>query len=199
MLEMVRGCRVPRCDLLAEQGMQTEYGFCVNVNARNIKSLMCDFILAQKSPVFLILELPTNQHDEQALRQNDAEPMHRDVYYLDGLSSAEAVALLDEYGELLIHDGLSYFGFGAHDATAEIMLAKYNIVKLLTKDFKTYQDFFVKHNISLVENCLTAWDTFNHDVPGEATVVEVDGKTVYALPEVLKSRGLYFAERRVDD
>lgn len=199
MLEMVRGCRVPRCDLLAEQGMQTEYGFCVNVNARNIKNLMCDFIRAQKSPVFLILELPTNQHDEQALRQNDTEPMHCDVYYLDGLSSAEAVALLDEYGELLIHDGLSHFGFGAHDATAEIMLSKYNIVKLLTKDFKTYQDFFVKHNIRLVENCLTAWDTFNRDAPGEATVIAVDGKTVYTLPELLKSRGLYFAERRVDD
>ena len=93
---MVRCCRVLRCDLLAEQGMQAESGFLANVNASNIRKLVCDFVQAQTSPVFLILELPTNQYNEQALRQSDHDPMHRYVYYLDGLSGPEAVALLDE-------------------------------------------------------------------------------------------------------
>lgn len=150
----------------------------------------------QTSPVFFILELPTNARDELLIRKSETEPFHTDVYYIDGLNADKAVALLDKYGELLVHDGLSSFGFGAHDSSAEILSTKYNIVMLFTKLRKAYGDFFAEHDIPFVEKCVTAWDTFAETTPGECTRITVNNKDVFALPQELKSYGIYFAERR---
>ena len=196
MLSMKKGSKVRDCMLLEEQYQVTEYGFLSNVNEHKIKEIIRNFILMQKVPIFFILELPTNEIEERRLRKNDTDSFHTDVYYLDGLNANEAIDLLNQYGELLVQDGISSFGFGAHDSSAEIMASKYNVVTVYTKKLDTYKDFFEKCSIPRVEHCVTAWDTFTENCPGESLCVEIDGKTVFSLPEELKKRGLYFAERR---
>ena len=48
------------------------------------------------------------------------------------------------------------------------------------------------------ENLVTAGMTFDEGNPGQCRLVTRNGSDVYALPELLKERGLYFAERRKD-
>ncbi|MDE5593350.1 MAG: hypothetical protein K2I75_05390 [Clostridiales bacterium] len=127
---------------------------------------------------------------------SDTDPFHNDVYYIDGLSASQAIALLDEYGELLVQDGLSSFGFGAHDSSSEIMSSKYNVITIFAKSPEAYNNLFSKHDIPLVEKCVTAWDTFTPTAHGECMRIEVDGNDVFSLPNKLKSRGIYFFERR---
>ena len=159
--------------------------------------MLCEVsFFCRNPPIFFILELPTNERDELRLRGQDTDPFLTDVYYLDGLNSGDAMTLLDRYGEVLVQDGMSAFGFGAHDNSAEIMALQYNIITLYTKTPDAYKDFFDKQDIPRVEQCVTAWDTFTEMMPSECTCVEVDNKTIFSLPQELKKRGLYFAERR---
>lgn len=46
-----------------------------------------------------------------------------------------------------------------------------------------------------VESCKTAWETFSDTTAGECISIELDGISVYDLPERLKSMGLYLAEQ----
>lgn len=123
---------------------------------------------------------------------------HKDVYYIDGCSVEESLVLLERYGELLINDGISRFGFGCHESQDEIMLDKYNVVTIYSKQLSKYNDFFEAHEIEKVENLITAWDTFSDDTPGQAERYDYNGKTVYDLPEELKDWGMYLADTRAE-
>ena len=57
-------------------------------------------------------------------------------------------------------------------------------------------DFFEKHDISEVENLITAWEYFTHETAGECFRYEYRGKDIYDIVDYLKDYGLYFAERR---
>lgn len=196
MLEIKRGCKVHKSALLEEQYQETEYGFLANVHVHKIKDVIRDFIILQTAPLFFILELPTNERDERLLRKSDTDTFHTDVYYIDGMNANEAIGLLDKHGELLIHDGISGFGFGTHDSSAEIMSSKYNVVTLFVKSHEAYNNFFAKYDIPRVEKVVTAWDTFTETTPGESIRIIVNGKDVFSLPKELKRYGIYFAERR---
>lgn len=199
MLNLVQGCKVPNAELLSEQYQITANGFLANVNAEKIEEVFQHFIVMQDALLFFILELPTPADVEDALRTSDADPMHKDIYYIDGLSRDEAFALMFRYGSLLINDGISRFGFGVQDNSAELMLDKYNLVTLWTEQAEKYHDFFAMHNIPQAEECLTAWDTFSESDPGECTRIEQDGKNVYDLVPELSEWGIYLAERRTDE
>ncbi len=196
MLEMVEGCKVPSSHLLSEQYEKRKGAWIANVHAHKIKEVLRHFITMQTERLFFILELPASADDEQCLRKNDTSPMHRDVYYIDGLDAEHALELLTRYGDLLINDGISSFGFGVHDDTAEIMLGKYNVVTLLTDTMDRYEDFFEAHQIPLVENLFTAWDTFTAEAPGKCILIEDAGKNAFDLPNELKDQGIYLAEQR---
>lgn len=203
MLNLVQGCKVPCVNLLSEQYQvrcnEESAQFLANINVEKMEEVFQHFIVMQEEKLFFILELPTLADEEDKLRKSDHDPMHKDVYYIDGLSCEEALTLMIRYGKLLINDGISRFGFGIHDGSAELMLDKYNVVSLWTKQTEKYKDFFSAHNIMEVDECLTAWETFSQDVPGECSRIEIDGKTVYDLIPELSQWGIYMAERREDE
>lgn len=196
MLEMIKGCCVPDFNRLKEEYKVDEYYITANVNASKINDIFQHFIAMQSGQIFFILELPTNAEEEKILRKSNYDPLHKDIYYIDGLASEEALALLMRYSELLINDGISSFGFGLHDGSAEIMLEKYNQMTIWTNDMKKYSKFFDKHDIHITDNYISAWDTFSKSNEGKCMSIMVDGISVYDLPEVLKEYGMYFAERR---
>lgn len=203
MLNLVQGCKVPRVNLLSEQyqirSSEVSAQFLANVNAEKIEDVFQHFIAMQEERLFFILELPTLADEEEKLRKSDHDPMHKDVYYIDGLSREEALTLMIRYGKLLINDGISRFGFGVHDDSAELMLDKYNVVTLWTPQVDKYEDFFPAHNIPKVDECLTAWNTFSEDTPGECSRIDLNGKDVFDLVEELSQWGIYMAERREDE
>lgn len=198
MLEMIKGCRIDDPSVLFEGYEQTEYGFAANVDAGKIQGLFEAFVMLHNEPCFVILEVPTNAKEESAFLSDGTSPLHKDVYYLDGLSPEAAVDFLRVFGEWLVHDGLSSFGIGIHSGANEIVAGKYNVVTVYTGDRQKYGDFFENFGIDRVPELKTAWDYFTSDTPGESFAYTHRGTDIYGLVEHLKQYGLYFAERRED-
>lgn len=169
-----------------------------NVHAEKILEIFQHFIVIHDEPLFFILELPVSIDREKVIAKNIIKESHKDVYYIDGCSREECLALLIRYGDLLVNDGLSKFGFGGHKSHNEIMLDSYNVVTIYSKELSKFNDFFEPHNIQFVEELVTAWDTFSETSPGISEIYESNGKTVYDLPEELAEWGIYLAETRTE-
>lgn len=196
MLDIKKGCTVPCSDQLHQQYEMTESMIIANMNTGGILPLARDFVAMQAAEVFFILELPASEKDERALRVSDQSPMHKDIYYLDGMTADEANDLLERYGELLVGDGLCRFGFGSHDGEAEWMSDKYNVVTVWSTQIGNYVGLMDRHSVRRTEHLLTAWETFTQDKPGMCKSITVNETRIYDLPELLEPEGLYLAERR---
>lgn len=198
MLKMIKGVKINDSDKLNEEYMITENCIMANIDANKILKIINDFVDIQKDPLFLIIEVPTNEKDEE-IEGNIIRELHKDVYYLDNMSKPFAKELLKTFGNLFINDGLSQFGIGNHVSNAEIMTDKYNVIEIFNGKDKidNYEKLMDKYKIKKVEDLVTAWTFFSDSNPGECIYVDEDGKSVYDAIEVLtKESGLYFAERR---
>lgn len=196
MLKLRKGCTVPFPEKLLEGYEYIESGIIANVDADKIRSVLEHFIAIHDEPVFFILELPAKLDDETKFGTWIAESVHRDVYYIDGCTTEEALDILIRTADLMINDGLCTFGFGCHQSKEEIMVGKYNVISIYTRNIEGYDGFFESHEIDRVENLITAWDTFTQETPGECVRFDTDGKSVYDIPEMFKERGIYLAEQR---
>lgn len=105
--------------------------------------------------------------------------------------------VLDIVGKILLDDGISQFGVGSHITNDEIMICKYNIVNLYRNDEQStlYDGFFENAGIRKADNLVTASDMLSPKTPGECTMCEQDGRTVYDIPPVFAELGMYMAER----
>lgn len=121
---------------------------------------------------------------------------YKDIYYIDGCYRKECLMLMDRYGELLINDGISKFGFGRHKSQDEIMLGKYNMVLIYSRELSGYKNFYKEHKIEKVYRLMTTWDTFTKEIPGQSERFVCDGKTVYDLPDELQEWGIYLVGTR---
>lgn len=199
MLNLVKGHRVTLVENLFESFTKlTEHHLMANVHSEKILEVFQHFIAIHDEPLFFILELPVSIDREKVIAKNIIKESHKDVYYIDGCSREECLALLIRYGDLLINDGLSQFGFGGHKSHDEIMLDSYNVVTIYSKELSKFNDFFEPHNIQFVEELVTAWKTFSKTSPGISEIYESNGKTVYDLPEELAEWGIYLAETRTE-
>lgn len=195
MLNLVKGHQVSLVENLFESFTQlTEHHLMANVHAEKILEIFQHFIVIHDEPLFFILELPVSIDREKVIAKNIIKESHKDVYYIDGCSREECLALLIRYGDLLVNDGLSKFGFGGHKSHDEIMLDSYNVVTIYSKELSKFNDFFEPHNIQFVEELVTAWKTFSKTSPGISEIYESNGKTVYDLPTELAEWGIYLAE-----
>lgn len=103
------------------------YALTINVSAERIEPVFARLASEVKPPAFLLLETGTHRDVEKELRKNDTDPLHKDVYYLDGQTWADAKAKLAAYTHLLTHDGGINFGFGSHEGHDEIFVGPYKI------------------------------------------------------------------------
>ena len=199
MLNLVKGHQVSLVENLFESFTKlTEHHLMANVHAEKILEIFQHFIVIHDEPLFFILELPVSIDREKVIAKNIIKESHKDVYYIDGCSREECLALLIRYGDLLINDGLSQFGFGGHKSHDEIMLDSYKVVTIYSKELSKFNDFFEPHDIQFVEELVTAWKTFSKTSPGISEIYESNGKTVYDLPEELAEWGIYLAETRTE-
>ena len=199
MLNLVKGHRVTLVENLFESFTKlTEHHLMANVHSEKILEVFQHFIAIHDEPLFFILELPVSIDREKVIAKNIIKESHKDVYYIDGCSREECLALLIRYGDLLVNDGLSKFGFGGHKSHDEIMLDSYNVVTIYSKELSKFNDFFEPHNIQFVEELVTAWKTFSKTSPGISEIYECNGKTVYDLPEELAEWRIYLAETRTE-
>ncbi len=201
MLEMIKGAKIKNAINL-EEGYEMQENFLLaNVDASKIINLIQDFIKENKEDsFFLFIEIPTNKEEEIKLQAKEkTEKLHMDIYYLDGITEKEANVFLEEYGEVLIHDGVVQFGFGTQ-RNEEIGKYKYNLVKIYSKDnLKKYTKILENHNIVKKEKVKTAWDFFTKENPGTSfSYYDKNEKNIYDCLKELKEKGLYKAETRVE-
>lgn len=197
MLNMVKGCTVPFPEQLSEGYEVQENRIFANVNAEKILDVFNHFIVMHDDDQgFFILELPVNRDEEEEIRPGVVEATHKHVYYIDALSTEEALTILIRSGELLINDGISYFGYGFPKTGDEMMLDKYNVITIFSQEIDRYSDFFDPHDIPRVEDLKMAWDTFSEEHPGIAERIDIDGKSVYDLVDQYKDWGIYKADTR---
>lgn len=198
MLKFRKGCTVPFPEKIHEEYEINDNCIIANIDADKIEDLLLDFIKLHNEPLFFILEIPSKLEDENIVKPCWVEGLHKDVYYIDGCTQEQALVIVEKIGDLLINDGLSSFGFGCHFSHDEIMVGKYNIITIYSKNTNSYNVLLEKNELKRVNNLVTAWDTFTHDTPGEAKRIETNGKNVFDIPEMFADWGIYLAEQRED-
>ncbi|MBQ3485261.1 MAG: hypothetical protein IJA77_07190 [Clostridia bacterium] len=191
----IKGCRAD-CERKLHEGFEeTTRGFIANVSAENIDPLIRDYIAAQTEELFLFIEKPCNLAEEEPDEHGVVTQPHVNVYYWDGISKAEANAVLDQYGDWLINDGFVCFGFGVKGCASEIMKDKYNVISVYSVE-KAKERPLLAQRFPQVQELRTAWDYFTHQHPGDCFQYRRDGKNAHDIVKELLQQGLYFAERR---
>ncbi len=117
------------------------YSFAINIGADKLRPLLESFCEGLAEPGFFLCEIPATQQEEAELRKSEDDPSHRNAYYKDGCSRQELLDLLSRYGEWLIEDGMSCFGFASHESKDEIYVGKYKIVNIFTHDSDRYATY----------------------------------------------------------
>jgi len=194
-MQFRQGSKVPFPEKIVEAYAYSAPNYRANVGADKLKELLCRFILLQEEKLFFILEMPTSRQDELKLGNGKIETLHKDVYGIGYCTVEKSLKLLDMLAELLIHDGMSAFGFGCHESHDEIMVEKYNVVRIHVRSGKAYERLFEELEIPQVDELVTAWDTFTYDHPGESERVDTNGKSVYDIPEMLRDWDIRLLDR----
>lgn len=167
-----------------ESGYKYEDGsFTGIISAELMAGLAEGFIELADEPVFFLLELPREDSEEY------------DVYYLDNCTKAVARAIMKRYGELLVQDGLSRFGFGSNKTEEELYFMDYQEFMLYTPKKDKAEMLLKKLGIPKTENPCSMWNTFTDEQQGSLSAVELEGETVFDIPDALEEAGMYLAEQ----
>lgn len=198
MLKMITGAHILTPERLTPSYMLSDGYLTANVNADDILPLINSFIDLHEGPFFLILETPSSLQDESPDDKGNIEQLHKDVYYLDGMSAPLIHEILSIVGPVLVGDGLTQVGVGVHNCNAEIMTKKYNVVSIFlgSNSAEPYQGLMRRYSIPQLPTITTAWSLFSPSSPGESVAIELEGHTAADAIDILKSIGLYFAEQR---
>jgi hypothetical protein len=170
--------------------------FTVNVSAENIHRVFCRLAAEVNEPAFLLLETGSHRDIEKQLRTKDDDPLHNDVYYLDGQKWADAKSVIDSYSNLFVHDGQICFGFGSHKGHDEVFVGAYKIFTIYADEPAKYEAALAELHIAKVPKVKTVWDNFAKESPGQRSTLPDITPTIWDMIERLKQKGLYLAERR---
>ena len=207
MFQMIKGASIPDASSLKEEYIVSGKRLTANVSAEHILPVFEAFLrqMRENEPLYLFIEVPCKLPEEQRLNDpskmtdQSVEEFHRDVYYLDGLYQEQMLMLLQSgVGELLIHDGLTHFGFGSLESQTELGKYKYNVLIGYAQKEPVDQlcTIFDAFDMPCSPAITTAWDLFSKNSPGDSYRYEFNGKNAYDLIEEMKELGLYKAETR---
>lgn len=161
---------------------KTDDGFFVYPSADKMIKLLSSAADALDEPMFFFLELP--DEDENGM-------LDYSTYYLE-CTKPVAKAIVKRYGELLINDGVSRFGFGSHKSGEEIYFEALQRVYICTSRCGKFSQMI--SSIGIDEGAgQTVFDLFDPE-KDDLSLIEIDGETVFDAAENLKSAGLYLAE-----
>lgn len=150
------------------------------VSAELMAALAEGFIDMIDDPVFFLLELPAGED--------------YDVYYLDNCTKEVAHAIMERYGELLVQDGVSRFGFGSNSSEEELYFMDYQEFMMYTPKTEAAKKLLEGLGIKQTDAPDSMWEHFTDDDPGTLSAVELEGETVFDIPEALEEAGMYKAE-----
>lgn len=140
------------------------------------------FIDTVDEPVFFFVELPAEDSQQY------------EIYYLDNCTKQVAKAVIERFGELLANDGVSRFGFGCNATDEEIYFEDYQEFSAYLKSPRKLAQKLEKLGAKRKQGFSTLWDTLSDDNVGCLSPVELDGETVFDIPQALQSAGMYKAQ-----
>ena len=191
---------------LEEGFMEGDRRLDAQVSAEHIRTVMENYLAVNlKADLFFFMEVPLHLDEEKIEKEPEGDKpgiltsQHRMVYYLDHIDAKEGMKILDIFGEVLIDDGLSAFGFGTKDS--EIGKYPYNEMLLqMYEDMEPWKKVFLLADVPERKELTFADDVFSWKNPGVCERYEdAQGRTVYDVVDALKEAGLYEAEIREDD
>lgn len=203
VFQPVRGVEIPCAHLLRQAHEVTAYDdemsrVRANVSAENLDALFCRTVATLNAPLCFILELPCVQARELELRKSPDDCYHREVYYIDDLTQEEALGIYDTYSELLVNDGMVYYGIGSLDAE-EIFVGSFKLVSIYTRQYNRMAGLLAEFDVPKVDTLVEARSTFTRDSPGRKSLITVDGKTVYDMLESLKAGTSIYLAKTIED
>lgn len=139
------------------------------------------FIKIIPEPVFFFLELPQSDSNDY------------DTYYLDNCTRDVALAIMKRYGDLLVNDGLSRFGFGSHKTDEEIYFTDYQEFMIYSPQKDKLKKLMAELGAEFTDDVHSIWDLISEDNEGSLSAVEAEGETVFDIPDNLGSEGMYKA------
>ncbi len=147
-------------------------------------------------PGFLVIETPTLEAAEKKLRKSDADPLHKDVHYMDGIDKQTLMEILKLYGDLLVNDGMINFGYGGRDGVDEVFVDRYKLLRIFTDRPSKYVSILEELGFPCVSELRTVQSNLSEEHPGYLSVLRDEELTIWEVLEILKGQGLYFAEHR---
>ncbi len=164
------------------------------VSAEKLCGLIAELTALLPEPAFFFIELPCDAEEEKKL--GGGKP-HYKLYYLDNCTKNVISALVSEYGDMLVNDGLVRFGFGGNESGDEIYIQTYKVMSIYcSKDglCRKTKALLEKYGAVPESELVTPWDVISPENPAVCAVTEEDGITAADLPEMLKKAGMYFAD-----
>lgn len=163
---------------------------CV-ISAEKIKSIISRAVKSIKKPYFFI-EVPCTEAQETELSKKGDKGLHMQLYNLE-VTYDVADAILKRYGDLLINDGVTNFGFCSLETETEIYVMPFQNIMLYNKsNVNVFENILKEEHIvkDTPENHITIDSLLSKNNPADRTLVELDGETVFDMIENLKDAGL---------
>lgn len=167
---------------------------CV-ISAEKIKSIVKKAVKLIKKPYFF-LETPCTDAQEAELTKQGDRGSHMQLYNLE-VTHDVADAILKRYGDLLINDGLTNFGFCSLETETEIYVMPFQRIMLYNKnDTDSFEKILKDSSISELkpEEFITIDSLLSRENPADRVLVELNGETVFDVIENLKEVGLTLCE-----
>ena len=194
MFQTASGVTIPFPDKILEGYQVTDNGFLINLSFKKLRSFVDDFIDGLVEPLRFVLEIPLKKDEEDELRKSNTDPFHKKICSLDWQSKAQIVDLMNNYGELLLNDGMSNFAIYSREPNDGIFVQKYKIISIFSQNPAKFIDFLDKYDLCETERLVTVWETFTHETPGETRAVTIDGIGIYNLYDKLVKLGMYIVK-----
>jgi len=201
MFQTAPGVTIPFPEKIKEEFQRYEGSIRFNLSYEKLGAMLDDFLAQLEEPLFFVLQIPLTQKEEQALRPGENIPApgwiserHDKVCYLDGQSKEQIWAILRQYGELLLADGMSQFAVASHATGDEMFIMKYKLVDIYCEQPQKYFALLEQYGVARTDKLLTVWDTFSREAGGKTRLIEIDGITAYEVYEALAKLGMYEAK-----
>lgn len=181
IFQLCQGVNVDGADKLSSVIVTEKDGFTGSLSAELIGRAVKVFLDKVPEPVFFFLELPEDIDDYS-------------LYYLDNCTREVAFAVMERFGDLLIQDGVSRFGFGSNKTGEELYFKDYQEFMLYTETPELYIEGLKKLGAKICDkrdNAVFLGDLINKKNEGVLTEVEFNGETVFDIPEALEDAGMY--------
>lgn len=163
---------------------------CV-ISSEKIKPIVKKAVRLIKKPYFF-LEIPFTDTEEAELSKKGESGSHMRLYNLE-VTHSVADAILERYGDLLINDGVTNFGFCSLETETEIYVMPFQNIMFYNKnDVNIFEKILIENNIPerREEEYITIDSLLSKKNPADRVLVELNGETVFDVIENLKEVGL---------